>query len=116
MPVPASQPLSAESSSIVTFAPGIVIPYSLQYGVSVERVLRKGTSASVTYTGTRGYVQFRSRDVNAPLPPLTGCARILRSASFARSNPQDRAQRLGTVHAQRANRATIDRLHPVHPE
>jgi len=28
------------------------------------------TSASVTYTGTRGYDQFRSRDVNAPLPPL----------------------------------------------
>src|SRR5207245_6958116 len=59
-----------EPPGIVTFAPDIVIPFSLQYSVSLERQLRKGTSASVTYTGTRGVDQFRSRDVNAPLPPL----------------------------------------------
>jgi outer membrane receptor protein involved in Fe transport len=94
VPVPSSQPLSAEPSSIVTFAPGIVIPYSLQYSVSVERALRKGTSASVTYTGTRGYDQFRSRDVNAPLPPLYllrpdpafGVVREIESAGTARSD------------------------------
>jgi outer membrane receptor protein involved in Fe transport len=66
----AGQALAAEAPGIVTFAPGIIVPSSLQYSVSLERRLRKGTSASVTYTGTRGYDQFRSRDVNAPLPPL----------------------------------------------
>jgi hypothetical protein len=38
--------------------------------VSLERRLAKATSASVTYTGTRGFHQFLSRDVNAPPPPL----------------------------------------------
>jgi hypothetical protein len=55
---------------IVTLAPGIAIPFSFQYSVSLERQLRKGTSASVTYTGTRGLDLFRSRDINAPAPPL----------------------------------------------
>ena len=61
--------LAAEPSSIVRFAPNAVIPSWLQYSVSVERELRKGSSASVTYTGTRAYDQFLSRDVNAPAPP-----------------------------------------------
>ncbi|HJZ73192.1 MAG TPA: hypothetical protein VKE51_15720 [Vicinamibacterales bacterium] len=30
----------------------------------------KATSASLTYTGTRGFDQFLSRDVTAPPPPL----------------------------------------------
>jgi outer membrane receptor protein involved in Fe transport len=62
--------LAVEPPSVVRFAPDISIPFSLQYSVSVEQQLRKGTSASVTYTGTRGFEQFRSRDINAPLPPL----------------------------------------------
>jgi hypothetical protein len=62
--------LAAEPSSIVRFAPNIVIPSWLQYSLSVERELRKGTTASVTYTATRAYDQFLSRDVNAPAPPL----------------------------------------------
>jgi Carboxypeptidase regulatory-like domain len=62
--------VAVQPPGIVTFAPGVVIPSSLQYSVGVERQLRKGTSASVTYTGTRGFDLFRSRDVNAPLPPL----------------------------------------------
>jgi hypothetical protein len=40
-----------------------------QFSISVERELRKGTGVSVTYTGSRAYDQFRSRDINAPLPP-----------------------------------------------
>jgi hypothetical protein len=69
-PFPSGLPVSAQPSQRVVFAPGIVIPASLQYSVSLERELRKGTSASVTYTGTRGYDQFRSRDINAPAPPF----------------------------------------------
>ena len=91
---PGGQALAAEPPSITTFAPGVVIPSSLQYSVSLERALRKGTSASVTYTGTRGYHQFLSRDVNAPLPPLylvrpdptRGVVRAIESAGRAESH------------------------------
>jgi hypothetical protein len=38
--------------------------------IGFDRQLRKTTAMSVTYTGARGYHQFRSRDVNAPTPPL----------------------------------------------
>jgi len=83
-----------EPPSIVRFAPGIEIPFSFQYSVSVERQLRKSTSTSVTYTGTRGFDQFRSRDINAPLPPLYvsrsdpafGVIREIESAGRAWSN------------------------------
>jgi outer membrane receptor protein involved in Fe transport len=85
---------AVQPPGIVTFAPGIVIPSSLQYSVSVERQLRKGTNASVTYTNTRGFDLFRSRDVNAPLPPLYvsrpdaayGVVRQIESAGRARSD------------------------------
>ena len=48
----------------------------------------------MTYTGTRGYDQFLSRDVNAPLPPLyvsrpdaaLGVVREIESTGIARSN------------------------------
>jgi outer membrane receptor protein involved in Fe transport len=87
-------PVAVQPPGIVTFAPDIVIPSILQYSVGVERQLRKGTSASVTYTGTRGFDQFRSRDVNAPPPPLYllrpdpayGVVRQIESAGRARAN------------------------------
>jgi outer membrane receptor protein involved in Fe transport len=86
--------LAIAPPGIVRFAPGISIPFSLQYSASVERQLRKGTSASITYTGTRGFEQFRSRDVNAPLPPLYlsrpdpgyGVIREIESAGRAQAN------------------------------
>ncbi|HKF69055.1 MAG TPA: TonB-dependent receptor, partial [Vicinamibacterales bacterium] len=86
--------LAVEPPGIVRFAPGIEIPFSLQYSLSVERQLRKNTSTSVTYTGTRGFDQFHSRDINAPLPPLYlsrpdpafGVIREIESAGRARSN------------------------------
>src|SRR5438094_9710176 len=42
----------------------------LQYSLSLGHQLAKSTSVSGTYTGTRGFDQFLSRDINAPLPPL----------------------------------------------
>jgi hypothetical protein len=57
-------------SSLVQFAPGFQLPYVAQYSFSVERQLRKSMSLTATYTGTRGFDLFRSRDINAPLPPL----------------------------------------------
>ncbi len=61
--------LSAPVRSIVTLAPDIRIPYTTQYGLGLERVVRKGTTVAMNYVGSRGVAQFRSRDVNAPPPP-----------------------------------------------
>jgi hypothetical protein len=54
--------------SLTEFAPGIQIPSTFQYSVAVEHQVTKGTTLAVTYTGSRGSL-FRSRDLNAPLPP-----------------------------------------------
>jgi carboxypeptidase family protein len=86
--------LAVEPPGVVRFAPDISIPFSLQYSASVERQLRKGTSTSVTYTGTRGFEQFRSRDINAPIPPVYlsrpdssfGVIREIESAGRARTD------------------------------
>lgn len=56
--------------SIVTLAPDIQIPTTIQFGAGVERVLVKGTTLAVNYLGSRGVDLFRSHDVNAPPPPL----------------------------------------------
>jgi len=55
--------------SVVRFAPGIRSPYTVQYGVGVERQLRKSTTLAVNCVEIRGVKLFRSRDINAPLPP-----------------------------------------------
>jgi hypothetical protein len=53
----------------VRLAPDVTIPYLLDYGLGLERQLRPKTTIALNLHGTRGYDQFRSRDVNAPLPP-----------------------------------------------
>src|SRR6266404_3927625 len=57
-------------SSIVRFAPDLRLPYDLQYSFGVETQLQKSTTFTATYVGMRGFDLFRSRDLNAPLPPL----------------------------------------------
>ena len=69
-PFPPGQGPATEPASIVQLASDVQLPSTLQYSVSLERQLAKATSASITYTGTRGFHQFLSRDVNAPPPPL----------------------------------------------
>jgi hypothetical protein len=61
--------LSTQPVSVVRLEPNIRIPYVLQYSFSLERQLQKSTTMAVTYLGSRGFAQFRSRDINAPLPP-----------------------------------------------
>jgi len=56
--------------SIVVLQPGIRTPYTAQFGGGIERQLRKGSSVAVNYLGSRGVDLFRSRDINAPPPPL----------------------------------------------
>jgi hypothetical protein len=43
-------------------------PYLIQSAIGVERQLFNRTTLSVNFTNTRGVHQFRSRDINAPLP------------------------------------------------
>lgn len=61
--------LSTQPVSIVKLEPNIRIPYILQYSFSLERQLQKTTTLAITYLGSRGFDQFLSRDINAPLPP-----------------------------------------------
>ena len=68
-PVPPGETLGAQPASLVRLAPNVTIPYILDYGVGVERQLRPKTTLAINVHGTRGYDQFRSRDVNAPPPP-----------------------------------------------
>lgn len=62
-------PVTAQPVSITRLAPDINLPYTIQYSFGVERQLQKSTSLAITYLGSRGFDQFRSRDVNAPSPP-----------------------------------------------
>jgi carboxypeptidase family protein len=57
-------------NAIVRFAPDLRLPYDLHYSFSVETQLQKSTIFTATYSGIRGFDLFRSRDLNAPLPPL----------------------------------------------
>jgi outer membrane receptor protein involved in Fe transport len=56
--------------SIVVLAPHATLPYTVQYSAGVEQQVRKSTTIAVNYVGSRGVSLFRSRDVNAPPPPL----------------------------------------------
>jgi len=70
-PTPAILPgAAADAPSIVQLAPGVQIPRTVQYSVGVDHQLRPQLTLSIVYTGSRGYNMFRSRDINAPLPPL----------------------------------------------
>jgi hypothetical protein len=62
-------PLSAQPAGFVRLDPTVREPYSMQYGVTLERQLAKRTTVSAAYRGNRGVKLYRSRDANAPLPP-----------------------------------------------
>jgi hypothetical protein len=57
-------------TSVARLDPNVQIPYLIQYGTNVEHQLGKSTVLTAGYTGIRGVHLFRSRDVNAPPPPL----------------------------------------------
>jgi outer membrane receptor protein involved in Fe transport len=68
-PFQSSSAVSAPPS-IVQLAPEVQIPQTLQYSVGLDHQLTKLTTVSIGYTGAHGFRLFRSRDVNAPPPPL----------------------------------------------
>ena len=61
--------LASQPVGITRLQPDINLPYVIQFSLGVERQLHKSTSLAITYFGSRGFDQFRSRDINAPLPP-----------------------------------------------
>jgi hypothetical protein len=61
---------ASQPPSIVRLAPDVQIPQTLQYSAGLDHQLQKSLTLSLTYTGARGDHLFRSRDVNAPPPPL----------------------------------------------
>jgi len=63
-------PFQSAPGSSVRLAPDVRIPYLLQFSIGIERQLWKSTTLTTTYTGSDGVGLFRSRDLNAPLPPL----------------------------------------------
>ena len=108
---------ASQPPSIVRLAPDVQIPQTLQYSVGLDHQLQKTTTVSVTYTGARGYQLFRSRDVNAPLPPLYLRVRIRRTASFARSSrPAARSSDSLQIDAARPGDALVQRPDAVHAE
>ncbi|WP_246153471.1 TonB-dependent receptor [Terriglobus albidus] len=65
--VPAGYP-----SNLVRRADDTYIPCTVHYSLALERSIAAGTTLAVSYDGLRGFHLFRSRDVNAPLPPIYG--------------------------------------------
>jgi outer membrane receptor protein involved in Fe transport len=61
---------AAQPPSVVRLAPDVRIPQTFQYSVGLDHQLTKTATLSITYTGSHGFDLFRSRDVNAPPPPL----------------------------------------------
>ncbi|HZF40699.1 MAG TPA: carboxypeptidase regulatory-like domain-containing protein [Blastocatellia bacterium] len=85
--------LANQPTGIVRFAPDLRSPYTLQFNMGVERQLTKSLTANANYVNTRGLKQFRSRDINAPLPgdaqrpdPVIGVLREIESAGFAQTH------------------------------
>lgn len=66
----ANGPAVAQPPSLVVLAPNVQIPQTVQYSIGVDHQLLKSTTLSVTYAGSHGFHLFRSRDINAPPPPL----------------------------------------------
>jgi hypothetical protein len=86
--------IASVPTSVVTLDPRVRIPYSIQYGIGVERQLTPNSSVAANYVGTRGIDLFRSIDINAPTPPTyiarpnpnVGQQRQLQSEGYQKSN------------------------------
>ena len=70
---PAAPPVAQLTSSrlpqaIYRMDSEIQAPQLYQSAITLERQLPKNITVATTYTNTRGFHQFRSRNINAPLP------------------------------------------------
>jgi hypothetical protein len=63
-------PGSVAAPGVVRLDPNVKLPTTRQFGLGVEHQLAKATVLTINYSSIVGHNLFRSRDVNAPLPPL----------------------------------------------
>jgi len=68
-PYPSGTDLSTLPTNLVIEAKSTRLPYTTNFSVGIEREVTHGITLAATYRGTIGVHLFRSRDVNAPLPP-----------------------------------------------
>ncbi len=68
IPAPATLAPFAASQIVQTISPSMRAPYLVQSAISLERQLPGNTSLSISYVNSHGLHQFRSRNINAPLP------------------------------------------------
>jgi hypothetical protein len=69
VPFPAGQPPFA-TPSVIQIAPGIRTPCLFQANLSIDQKLGKGRNyLTLDYTTVRGFRLYRTRNINAPLPP-----------------------------------------------
>lgn len=86
--------LAGVPTGVVELDPRQRIPYTIQYGIGVERQLNAGSSVYANYLGARGIDLFRSIDANAPTPPNfaarpnpnLGQERLIQSEGYLKSN------------------------------
>jgi hypothetical protein len=86
--------IAAVPTSVVVLDPRLRIPYSIQFGIGVEKQLTANSSVAANYLGVRGIDQFRSIDANAPSPPgyaarpnpALGQERQMQSEGYLKSN------------------------------
>jgi outer membrane receptor protein involved in Fe transport len=69
-PLPPGESLSSLPTNLDELANASHMPLSLHYSAGIEHAIQKHATLSVTYRGMTGRDLFRSRDINAPLPPI----------------------------------------------
>src|SRR2546428_1200823 len=92
-PDPLANDPSLPPISLRTQAPDLVTPYTSDASVSLEKSLPKGLGLTFSWNGSLGVHQYRSRNINAPLPgahinpdPTHGPIFQLESTGNSRSN------------------------------
>ncbi len=68
IPTPATLAPFSSSQVIQTISPAMRAPYLIQSMISVERQLAGNTTLTLSYVNSHGLHEFRTRNINAPLP------------------------------------------------
>jgi hypothetical protein len=72
--------LSSGFGTLISFAPNLKLPYSLQWNVALEQALGESQSLSATYVGAAGRRLIQTTVVNAPNPSF-GAAQLVTNAA-----------------------------------
>ncbi|MBS1788754.1 MAG: carboxypeptidase regulatory-like domain-containing protein [Acidobacteria bacterium] len=99
----AAQLTSSTSTTLRPLDPNLVAPYDINASISLEQQLPKGLIGSVTYLYTRGIHQFRTRNINAPIPDPANPGQFIRPMTGAGQIYQYEASALNTSNQLRFN-------------